>query len=77
MNKCGICGQPEDDTEDGELRPYGVMGSLICFNCMVSSPEREAEAAKQFSARLDTALEETGIAVIGGRQGPVPFKGGK
>jgi hypothetical protein len=72
MNNCSICNIPEDH-EDGELRPYGKMGALICFNCMMSTPENQAEANKQFTARLDVAAEENGVIVLGGRDGPVPL----
>lgn len=71
MNKCSVCNQEE------ELRPYGKNGALICFDCMKSTPEREAEAVRQFSARLDVAAEETGVAIIGSKDGPMPYKGKK
>lgn len=76
MNKCSVCDH-EEDNDQYELRPYGKNGAMICFDCMIASPERVAEAAKQFSARLDVAAEETGIAIIGGKDGPVPYKGTK
>lgn len=76
MNKCSVCNH-EEDNDQYELRPYGKNGALICFDCMKSSPEREAEAERQFSARLDVAAEETGIAVIGTKGGPQPYRGTK
>lgn len=72
--KCSVCQRVDDGSDDTELRPYGANGSLICFDCMTGDPAREAEAHKQFTARLDVASEETGIAAIGSRDGPMPFK---
>lgn len=45
-----ICGSSKE-----ELRPYGHGGQPICFPCMIGSPEREAEAKKNFGALLQAA----------------------
>lgn len=74
MNQCSVCLHPEDDS-DYELRPYGPMGALICFDCMQSTPARRAEAARQFKVRLAVAEEKTGVAAIGPKGGPQPFTG--
>lgn len=41
---CSVC------SNEDELRPYGKEGSLICFDCMTSCPEKEAEAKRQFAS---------------------------
>ena len=66
--------EPDGQGDAVELRPYGPGGKMICFNCMTSSPEREAEAKRQFGAQLDACGD---VAIIGETTGPRPFDGGK
>lgn len=66
--KCHYC-QTGDD-----LRPYGLRGAMVCFDCAMSTPERRAEAARNFLAQLD-AID--GHAVIGTEAGPFPAPGGR
>lgn len=77
MAICSVCHKEEDaklpDGTEVELRPYGVNGALICYECMVNDPVREAEAKRQLHARLDVASEDTGVAAIGHPGGPQPF----
>lgn len=54
-----------------ELRPYGPGGDWVCFDCMMGSPEREAEAKRQFGAALDRA----GPIAIATENGPQPLGG--
>ena len=57
--KCCVCGRAEDDDlgEDGfvkcELRPYGPGGADICFQCAMSTPERQQQTSDAFGALLD------------------------
>ena len=46
---CHYCGQ------QGDLRPYGPRGEMICHPCMKADPEREAEAKRQFFAQLEAS----------------------
>lgn len=58
-----------------EIRPYGPRGAMICFDCMMASPEREAEAKRQFGAQLDACGD---AAIIDGSNvGPYPLDGGR
>lgn len=68
---CHHCGPTED-----ELRPYGPGGATICFPCMTATPEREAEAAANYTALLEAAGTMTGVAVIGTQAGPQPYLDG-
>lgn len=68
---CCICGRSEDRTRDErakfacELRPYGPGGAPICYQCATSTPEREAEAERNFGAILDGATAMGGgVATI-------------
>jgi hypothetical protein len=70
---CSVCQQVDDGSEDRELRPYGKLGALICYDCMKSSPEREAEAGRQIAARFEVASEESNVIILGDRDGPVPL----
>lgn len=64
--KCHYC----DKTSD--LRPYGPRGSMVCFKCAMSTPEREAETGKNFSIQLAASGQ---VAVIDGTEkGPYPAK---
>lgn len=56
--------------EDKETRPYGPNFSAICFRCMMATPEREAEASKNYLAQLDAC---GGVAIIGEETGPRPL----
>lgn len=68
---CYVCHKDESDPEV-ELRPYGPKGAFICFDCMISSPEREAEAKRQFGAQLDACGD---VAVVDGSHvGPYPLE---
>lgn len=69
MNQCCYCGNatPED------LRPYGPKGAQVCFDCAMATPEREAEAKRQFCSLLNAA----GDVVVLTQDGPVPLDGGK
>ena len=65
---CYLCGTAD------EIRPYGPRGSMICFDCMIASPEREAEAKRQFGAQLDACGDVA--AIDGSSAGPYPLDGG-
>ncbi len=43
---CGTCGKA------AECRPYGKGGKQICFDCMMSTPEAQAEAKARFNKRM-------------------------
>lgn len=57
------------------MRPYGPKGAWICYPCMTATPEREAEAARQFNAQLKAAgdASSTRTVMIGTPAGPVPI----
>lgn len=61
---CYICKKP------GDLRPYGERSAMICFDCMKATPEREAEAGRQFIMQLNACGE---VAVVGTSAGPIPI----
>ena len=62
--KCHYC------TKSTDLRPYGPRGSMVCFACATSRPEREAEAKRNFGAQLDAAGP---VALLDGTEvGPYP-----
>ncbi len=56
---CGVC-QKEDD-----IRPYGLNGSNICFECATSNVDRLEEATRQMGKIMDqgpvTVVDENGI----------------
>lgn len=55
-----------------DLRPYGPKGAMVCFSCATATPEREAEAMRNFGAQLDAAGP---VAVIDGSSaGPYPVE---
>jgi hypothetical protein len=63
-HKCFDCGTEHD------LRPYGPGGAMTCFRCAMSSPERKANAEKQFAEQLEAAGP---VALIDGSVvGPYP-----
>lgn len=59
---CYICGV---GGETSALRPYGKDGQPICFPCMKAEPERECEAEKQFSGRIEENGSVVGAMVAG------------
>lgn len=62
--KCYYC----DAT--GDLRPYGPNGSMVCFPCATATPEREAEAERNFISQLNACGS---VAIIDGSgAGPYP-----
>lgn len=62
--KCHYCDTATD------LRPYGPRGSMVCYGCAMSTPEREAEAKRHFGSQLDAAGP---VAMIDGTEvGPYP-----
>ncbi len=65
MSECYLCGSTE------ECRPYGENAQMICHPCMTSSPEREAEAHRQFEAQMNGCGS---VAIIGTEAGPTPPK---
>ena len=73
VQQCCYCHQP-DGKGDHELRPYGPEGADICFGCMTSTPEREAEAGRLFGTLLDKADAITGKA-LATEEGPITFIG--
>lgn len=50
---------------------------MICYDCMMASPEREKEAKRQFKAQLMAAAEVSRLVIIDGvgGTGPMPYKG--
>jgi hypothetical protein len=58
-------------TSAEELRPYGPKGAWVCFKCAMGTPEREAEAGRNFGMQLEAAGP---VAVIGEEVGPYPFQ---
>lgn len=62
--KCHYCIKTHD------LRPYGPRGAMVCFGCMKSSPEREAEAARNFGAQLSASGPMA--CIDGTHAGPYP-----
>ncbi len=67
---CCYCGSTKR-----EMRPYGPGGSMTCFPCMKSSPDRERAAEQAYHALLDgaTVISPSGAVAIGTEDGPVPF----
>lgn len=63
---CYVCKSTEE-----ELRPYGLNGQWICFDCMMGDPERQAESARQFENQMNCGP----IVVIGEETGPRPLSG--
>jgi len=64
--KCYYC----DKTSD--LRPYGPRGSMVCFQCAMSTPDRQSETERNFRVQLDACGD---VAVIDETEvGPYPFK---
>lgn len=65
MTICYVC------TTDQECRPYGERGQMICFECMMADPAREAEAERQFAMQLQAAGP---VVMIGEEVGPYPIQ---
>lgn len=62
--KCIHCGV------EGDLRPYGPKGAMVCFSCAMATPERRVEAERAFCQQLAAAGP---VAVIDGTNvGPYP-----
>lgn len=70
--RCCYCNRAEGEC-GAELRPYGPGGAWLCFDCMTASPDREAEAARQFHAQVDAAGQGSDVVVIGEQTGPRPL----
>ncbi len=66
--KCYCCNR---DSEQVELRPYGPNASLICFECAMSTPEKEAETERNYALQLEAALAKSNIIMLS-EAGPVP-----
>lgn len=69
MSQCHYGPHPDQR----ELRPYGPGGAPICLDCMIQSPQREADAKAVFLALNEAAraISPTGQAVLG-PSGPQP-----
>lgn len=65
--KCCYCGSSYE-----ELRPYGLNGSMVCFTCAFSTPERESETNSQFINQF-LAASIYGPVTIGEETGPRPL----
>ena len=50
--KCHYC------TKTDDLRPYGPRGSMVCFPCAMSTPERKAETEGNFRLQLDACGQD-------------------
>jgi hypothetical protein len=61
---CCYCGNSQG------LRPYGPAGAWVCFPCAMATPERVAEAHRNFDAQLEAAGP---VVVIGEETGPRPL----
>jgi hypothetical protein len=62
---CYYCGTEHD------LRPYGPKHAMVCFSCATRTPEREAEASRNFALQLDAA--GPAAVIDGSNVGPYPF----
>ncbi len=67
--KCHYCDKVH---EPYDLRPYGPRGAMVCFPCAMSTPEREAETARNFASQLNACGP---VAIIGSEVGPYPPPG--
>ena len=53
-----------------DLRPYGPKGAMVCFDCAMATPDREAETTANFAAQLNAAGD---LPMIDGTEiGPYP-----
>lgn len=79
--RCCYCGQLEDLNNNGQgffvrdLRPYGPGGALTCLSCVMSDPEKDAEAKRQMD-KVFEAMEKRGEMPLFTQQGPVGVKVG-
>lgn len=64
--KCHYC-----NSTTKELRPYGPNHLMVCFGCAMATPERKAEAGKNFEIHLMGCGD--GVVVIGEDTGPRPL----
>ena len=64
--KCHYCEKTVD------LRPYGPRGAMVCFDCMMAAPARQAEAGKNFGAQLNACGPDA--VIDGSAAGPYPLK---
>lgn len=64
--KCHYC----DKTDN--LRPYGPRGSMVCFACAMSTPERKAETERNFGAQLEACGPDA--VIDGSGVGPYPVQ---
>lgn len=63
---CHYCGNP------GDLRPYGPKSAMVCFRCAMETPERQAEAKRNFGQQLEASGP---VAVLDGTEtGPYQFQ---
>ena len=65
MSTCHYCQKTE-----GELRPYGPNGEIVCFACGTSTPERRAVAMRAIHAKLDAC--DGRAVLVGNPDGPRP-----
>jgi len=69
---CYLC---QADGKNEELRPYGLKGSWVCYDCAFSTPELEEQTKQNFDAQFLAAASVNGFVEIEDRNGPVPFGG--
>lgn len=67
MGICTLCNTEKD------TRPYGVGGSLVCFECAMSTPERKQQAERMLDLHLRAAAAHCNVIVVGEQSGPRPF----
>ena len=70
MTTCHYCPKATD------LRPYGPRGSLVCFRCAMSTPERKAETERNFGSQLDACGPDAVIDDTGAGPYPAQHKPG-
>lgn len=63
---CYICGKT------GDLRPYGVNCSMVCFSCAMGTPERKADAERQFAGQFKAIRGP--VVIDGSEAGPYPLE---
>jgi len=52
--KCSLCGS------DDEVRPYGPIGSMICFDCAFATPEASGYVFRFFNLAIAESVKNTG-----------------
>lgn len=62
--KCFYC-----QSDEKEMRPYGPKCSMVCFDCAMSTTERQIETNENFSLQLAACGDNV---VIGTEAGPIP-----